>query len=208
MALQVRGIQRLIQLLMLFLSAAVPCLAQETSAWDFYLGYSHRRAETREYFRTSPIIYAFRGRDVNFNGAEASVTENRNHWFGGTLDFSFYDKTSVAAGTTPQLATTSNRRRMYSILYGPRFSYRTSWITPFAHVLLGAAHATVSVTPVGPRVSDTSFATAIGGGVDVRIKGKLAVRVIQADYFRSDLAGTSPNGYRASAGVILMLGRR
>src|SRR6266481_6410676 len=76
----------------LLLAFVTPCLAQETPAWQFFGGYSFQRADVREYFKTTPIIYTFRHHYVNMNGFEFSVTENRNRWFGGTLDFSGYYK--------------------------------------------------------------------------------------------------------------------
>ncbi len=182
--------------------------AQQTPAWDFFAGYSMRRADIREFFRSTPIIYSSRDGYSNLNGVAVSVTENRNRWFGGTIDLSFHEDSSVSPGATAQLAPTSNRHRAYSVLYGPRFSYRTAWVTPFTHVLLGVAHATRSVTPVGPRASDTAFAAAVGGGVDVKIWDRISVRVVQAEYFRSSLLDLKANSYRASAGVVFKVGRR
>lgn len=154
----------------------------------------------RQYFKSSPILFTFRNQYVNLNGWEASVTENLNRWFGGTLDLSGHYK-------TPQLLGTTNRERMFSILYGPRFSYRTPSFVPFAHVLMGAAHAAVKVTPVGPHASDNSFAMAAGGGLDVNLGSKAAIRLFQVDYFRTNVLGTRPHNYRASAGVIFYLGK-
>lgn len=154
----------------------------------------------REYFKTTPIIYAVRNQGVNLNGWDVSVTENMNRWFGGTLDISGHYKAPLVSGS-------KNRQRLYSILYGPRLFYRRPWGTAFAHVLLGAAHTQVKVTPVGPRASDLSFATAIGGGVDWNFRNKTAIRVVQAEYLRANALGNSQNSFRLSAGVILYLGR-
>ena len=155
----------------------------------------------REYFRTTPIIYAARNRGVNLIGGwDVSVTENINRWFGGTLDISGHY-------SAPEVSGTKNRQRTYSILYGPRLSYRRPWGSPFAHVLLGVAHAQVKVTPTGPRASDLSFATAIGGGLDWNFRGKTAIRLLQAEYLRANALGANQNSFRISAGIILYLGR-
>ena len=90
----------------------------------------------REYFKSTPIIYAVRNERMNLNGWDASVTEYVNRWFGGTLDIRGLYK-------SPQVRGTKNRERMYSILYGPRLAYRGPWGIPFAHVLLGVAHTQV-----------------------------------------------------------------
>ncbi len=138
---------------------------------------------------------------VNLNGWDASVTENINHWFGGTIDFSGHYKSPVVANTT-------NREQMYSIMYGPRFSRRTAWVTPYFHALFGAAHADVKVTPTGPRASDSSFAAATGGGLDLNLGNKTAIRLFQAEYFRTSLLGTRQDGLRASAGIVFHLGKK
>src|ERR1051325_9892105 len=101
-------------LLLRFLS--VICLAQRTPAWQLSGGYSVQREGVGDYFKSTPIIYTARHESVNMNGFEFSATENRNQWFGGTLDLSAYFK-------TPQIGTVSNQERIYSILYGPRISY-------------------------------------------------------------------------------------
>ena len=181
---------------MLLLS--LPCAAQETPAWQFFGGYSFQRADVREYFKTTPIIYTFRHHYVNMNGWEFAVTENRNRWFGGTLDLSGYYK-------TPKLLGISNREQIYTILYGPRFSFTQPYGIPFAHVLFGAAHTSTAVTPTGPHASDFSFAMAIGGGFDLPLKNNVAIRVLQADYLRANALGSGQNNFRLSAGVTLNL---
>jgi hypothetical protein len=199
------------ELFLLFLCAllfASPCLAQDVPAWEVSGAYSFHRADVRQYFRSTPIIYSIRGRYVNLPGWSLSVTENRGRWFGGTLDARFQYNDPLVPGATPQLAPAPNRQRIYSLMYGPRLSYRIWRLTPYGNVLFGAAHARVSVTPVGPNVNDTSFAIAAGGGVDLKIGGKFGVRVLQADYLRTNLLGTRPHGFRASSGVVFYLGQR
>ena len=118
--------KRTIHLFLLILLLTMPCLAQEVRPWEVFAGYSFQRADVREYYKTTPIIYTFRQHYVNLNGWEAAVTENVNHWFGGTLELSGYYK-------TPQFLGVSNSERMYTILYGPRFSYRNPYGTAFVH---------------------------------------------------------------------------
>jgi hypothetical protein len=177
------------------------CFAQNTPQWEVFTGYSFQRADVREYYKSTPIVYTFRHHYVNMNGFEASVTENMNRWFGGTLDFSAHFK-------TPQVLGVSNRERIYSVFYGPQFSYRKSSLgTAFAHVLLGGTHTGVSVEPTGPHASDFSFSFALGGGVDLTLTNKAAVRILQADYLRTSALGTNQNSYRLSAGMLFRLGK-
>jgi hypothetical protein len=47
---------------------------------------------------------------------------------------------------------------------------------------------------------------AIGGGFDLPLKNNTAIRVLQADYFRTNALGAGQNNFRLSAGVIFNLG--
>jgi hypothetical protein len=71
-------------------------------------------------------------------------------------------------------------------------------IRPFAEALFGAAH--VSVNNGGP--SDTSFATALGGGIDYRIIRPIAWR-FQGDYVQTRFFGATQNNVRFSTGIVL-----
>jgi|SRR5579862_4139862 len=191
-----------LQLLLLLSIFVTPGLAQETPEWQFFGGYSFQRADVREYFKTTPIIYTFRHHYVNMNGWDFSVTQNRNRWFGGTLDLSGYYK-------TPQVGGISNSEQIYSILYGPRISYpRPLWrgVSAFAHILFGGSHTSVSVTPTGPHASDFSFGMAAGGGFDLPLQNRVAIRVLQVDYFRPTSFGSGQNNYRLSTGVVFNIG--
>jgi hypothetical protein len=192
--------KRTIHLFLLVLLLAMPSLAQEFRPWEVFAGYSFQRADVREYYKTSPIIYTFRHHYANLNGWETAVTENVNHWFGGTLEFSGYYK-------TPQFLNVSNREQLYTILYGPRFSYRKPYGTAFVHGLLGAARTSVDVVPTGPHATDYSFALDMGGGVDLTLTNQTAVRLLQLDYLRTNALGSSQNNYRLSAGIVLRFGK-
>lgn len=191
---------RTLRLFLLVLFLASPCFAQTIPKWEVFGGYSYQKSNVREYFKSTPIIYTFRNQNLKLNGFDFSVTENVNRWLGGTLDFRGHYAKPVVSGTT-------NRERMYSIMYGPRFSFpRISFLTPFAHALLGVAHMNVKVTPTGPRASGTSFATAAGGGLDLKFSNNAGIRVVQAEYLRANALGANQNNFRISAGVILYLG--
>jgi len=188
----------LLRLVPLILASTIPCFSQ-TPAWEFFAGYSLERAGVHEYYKSTPIIYTFRDSYLNLNGWEASVTENVNRWVGGTLQATGNYKTPVVQGIT-------NRERMFSIVYGPRITYRTSWVTPYGHILLGIAHASVAVTPTGPHISETIFAAAAGGGVDVNLGRKVAVRVLQVQYSPMNPVGTKSDRFQGSAGIVFFVG--
>jgi hypothetical protein len=192
--------KRTIRLFLSVLLLASPSMAQEVRPWEVFAGYSFQRADVREYYKTSPIIYTFRHHYANLNGFETAVTENVNPWFGGTLEFSGYYK-------TPQFLNVSSREQMYTILYGPRFSYRKPYGTAFAQGLLGVARTSVNVVPTGPHPADYSFALDLGGGFDLTLTNQTAVRLLQVDYLRTNAFGSGQNNYRLSAGIVLHFGK-
>jgi hypothetical protein len=194
-------LNRTLRLLLFVLLFATPSFAQTIPGWEVFGGYSFQRSNTRKYFKSTPIIYTFHNEGANLNGWDVAVTENISRWFSGTLDLSGHYGSPAVSGS-------NNREQMYTIMYGPRFSMRgMGSSTPFVHVLLGAAHADVKVSPTGPHVSDLSFAMAAGGGVDLKWRDNAAIRVIQAEYLRANAIGANQNNFRISAGLILYLGR-
>jgi hypothetical protein len=193
-------LNRRIQLLLLVLFLAEPGLAQKTPGWEFYGGYSLERSDMREYYKSTPIIYTFRDQSINLNGWEASVTENLNKHFGGTVQVTGHYKTPVVLGTT-------NSESMLSLLYGPRISHRMSWGTPFGQVLFGVQRVSVAVTPVGPHIAETAFAVAAGAGLDVNLGSKTAIRVLQLQYSPMNPVGTKKSKFQISAGVVFYLGQ-
>jgi hypothetical protein len=192
------GDRRSLAFILIFFGCAASARAQNPPAWEVFGGFSEQYAQMRQYFRQTPTIYNFRTRDTLMPGFEVSVTENKSRRFGGTFDIGVHFK-------SPDVGGVKNRQNLYTVMYGPRLSSRFG----FAHFLLGAAYEKVAVTPVGPRASDLSFAFAVGGGYDLRVGKRTAIRVLQVDYFRSNNELTShPHGIRAAAGLVWTLGER
>ena len=111
---------------------------------------------------------------VNANGWNASLTGNVNRWFGVAADFS---------------GTYKSGEHLHTYMFGPVFSARSDKVTPFAHALFGGA--------------STSFAMAFGGGVDVKVADKVALRLIQGDWLVLRSEGfTSKKNARISTGIV------
>lgn len=98
--------------------------------------------------------------------------------------------------------------RRYTYMFGPEFSYRgNERVRPFAHALFGFAKTDIHKIDIdwsmqetyqyyydeAPRYyyregnttgsfSGTSFAMALGGGLDVNVNDKFAIRLFQIDY--------------------------
>jgi outer membrane immunogenic protein len=97
-----------------------------------------------------------------------------------------------------------------TITFGTRYQFRLghSPLHPFAQILAGVAHGSGSlVDGQNPSVSNSggTFAGNAGGGLDLKITHRLAIRLVEADY----LATTFDNGnndhqnnLRLSSGVV------
>jgi opacity protein-like surface antigen len=163
-------------------------MAADFPKTEIFGGYSYFRADSG--LSVMP--------NQNSNGWDASVTRNLNRFLGVTADFNgdYTSATVSGANVTGHI---------HNFLFGPTVSYRTRKFTPFAHALFGVSHLTGSTAVTGTSTvssSDNAFATALGGGVDVKINRLFAVRLAQIDYLRTQFSGTSQNNLRYSTGLV------
>jgi hypothetical protein len=119
----------------------------------------------------------------NQNGWELSGQYKFKDWLGAVADFS---------------GDYGSSTHTYYYLFGPQVSWPAR-VSPFGHVLIGGAD--VGFTNGGP--SDSSFAAAIGGGIDAKITGPLHWRIIQGDWIHSSVFGTGQNNARISTGIVI-----
>ena len=169
-----------ISALMLFL--ALPAMAQ-TPQVEMFGGFSYLRADVG-------------GADLNQKGWNFSVTENMNDWLGGVADFSGHYGHEAGLNVND-----------HTFMFGPRFSYRKSRsFTPFAQVLVGGMRASTGY--LGISQPSTDFAAAFGGGLDVKVHDKIAIRVIQAEYVVTPFLSLRQDNFRLSAGIVLQFGHR
>jgi hypothetical protein len=156
-------------------------MAQDFPRGELYGGYAYLRSD-----------------GANFNGWEASITENANSWVGVQADFSGHYNTKFNEGA-------KNELWLHNFLFGPQFAYRKSnQVNVLFHALLGATHynGKVTVPDLSESRSKVAFAVAVGAGFDVKIKQGLAFRAVQADYILNRSNGNTLNNFRISAGVV------
>jgi len=95
--------------------------------------------------------------------------------------------------------------RLKTYLAGPQLRFPGP-ISPFVHFLAGAAHesigtgASVLIT-TGP--TQTALATALGGGLDLKMLPFVSLRPIQVDYLLTHFNSKTQNQPRISAGIVL-----
>ena len=138
----------------------------------------------------------------NLNGWAASLEGKLFPHIGIGADFaSHYGSQSftqtIPGGPTFRVNVTGHQ---WELLFGPRLSIPVGNLTPFGEVMIGLAHINHGGTFAGP--TNTSFATAVGGGVDYRLIKILALR-LQVDYLHTRFYSTTQNDLRLSPGLVL-----
>ena len=133
-------------------------------------------------------------RNLNFNGWEVGGAYKVLGPVALAADFS--DTSGSFHGADTHLKT---------YLFGPQLRFPGP-ISPFAHFLVGGAHESTS-SGIGPLITSSptsnAFATAVGGGLDLKVLPLLSVRPIQVDYLLTHFNSNTQNQFRYSAGILL-----
>jgi len=101
---------------------------------------------------------------------------------------------------------------LIAYLLGARYSLRTrAPIVPFAQALIGGVRGFDAIFrgPNGSTNAPDSFAAALGGGLNMNLSRRFAIRAIQADYLQTHLpndGNNRQNNLRLSAGVVFRFG--
>ncbi|MFZ0394779.1 MAG: hypothetical protein WCF17_09725 [Terracidiphilus sp.] len=97
-----------------------------------------------------------------------------------------------------------------SYLFGPRYSLRThTRLVPFAQFLAGGVHGFDALFPGYTGAPPDAFAFAAGGGLNMNFSRRFALRLVQADYFQTQLPNDGDNRQyhlRISGGIVLRFG--
>jgi len=151
---------------------------------DVFFGYSHMGTPRCQaiFFSTRVVCDPLSAKSSNLNGWNASVEKKYLRYFGAVADFS-----GQSGGVTQR-----------NFLFGLRGGASIGRFRPFAETLFGAVHAQASVS--APLRSDTSFAEALGGGVDFRLTRLLNWRV-QADELKTGSPAFERRNLRLSSGM-------
>lgn len=127
---------------------------------------------------------------INTNGWEASLEGKLVPWVGLVADIDGHYGSGSFGGFGADVAA-------HNFLFGPRVSVQVQRFRPFAEFLIGAGHISRSN---GISDSDTSFANAVGGGLDYRVAGPVSLRG-QLDWIETRYYGETQNSVRFSTGI-------
>ncbi|SEG69858.1 hypothetical protein SAMN05421819_4387 [Bryocella elongata] len=120
---------------------------------------------------------------------------------------------NLTAGHASSIGSSGVPLSLFSFTVGPRYRWkeRGRW-SPYGEGLFGAAHGFNSLFPstsnnalAMPGYSATSFALRLGGALDYRLRGSLAVRVLDVGYVYSMLpngAANHQNDLHVGAGIV------
>jgi hypothetical protein len=185
--------------LILIACTGLTCEAQTTDQKnEFFAGYSYQSADintlTIDPQRTSQ------------NGVNLEYTRYVTRNLGITGDFSAHfhrDNTNSSGGRF------TRKRDQYSLLGGLQFkTHNGSGLQPFVHALFGVAlfrGFTSDITSSGNVFTideATSFAMALGGGLDIHTGKRIDVRLIQVDYSPTHFGSGWQHNVRLSIGII------
>jgi hypothetical protein len=133
----------------------------------------------------------------NFHGWEGSLEGKLAPFIGLVTDISGHYGTQTYTPGPPGPPTFRVTGHQYEVLFGPRVSVPVGKFTPFGEFFVGVAHIGSS----GAFPTNTSWATALGGGLDYRLVRLVAVRA-EGDYVRTNFFSTSQNDIRISTGIV------
>jgi len=211
--------RRLMFLAILIAACASVSFAQSTddyNKYDIFAGYSHNRVDTG-IGDNDPQLDDIIDEREGFHGFNASVTRNVTRYVGFKFDLSgHYNQTTLPVAGTAQLDLDSS---LYNFLGGVQLkdNSKETRFKPFAHALVGAAHAKVEGTfsnnvciavfpspcPANFDESDTGFAGAFGGGLDIRASERVDIRAFQFDYNPTRLfGGGTQHNFRVGIGIV------
>jgi hypothetical protein len=197
--------------------ALVSIAARAEDRFEIYGDYS--------YLHFSPSIAGMSSR--SFNGGGAGVTLYFLKIFGIKADFQGYGSTTFTrtyngtvvlpgGGTIPAGSYTS-QGNMFTYLAGPELRLPIPKVKPFVEVLVGGSYTNAYVNfsnvinHAGGSVNlgnQHPFTMAAGGGLDVDVSKRLAIRLGEIDYvlsrYSNPLTSTNnQNNLRYCGGLIL-----
>ena len=210
----------MIKFLKILLSTCVLCAAalaqadtDEYKKNEFYAGYSNQQLDRGSYRTANGFEGAYVRNIHKFFGIKGSVSGAYRR---DNYSFTLQDPT-VPGGTFSYRQKSSSS--LYNLLGGVQVKNNASKarFKPFAHALAGVAVSRekidISCTSANcPSIyaptsnftfTDTRFAAAVGGGLDIKINDRVDFRAIQVDYnpiFRG--GGSWNHNIRFGTGIV------
>jgi peptidoglycan-associated lipoprotein len=141
---------------------------------------------------------------VTYNATRSSSVPGSNFWMeGGSVELQarFYRGLGVVADIsgahTANINTSGVGLDLVTATFGPRYTWAPAhWrYELFGQVLAGEANGFNSVfpTPSGAADSSNSLALKMGGGMNIALSRRIALRAIEANWLRTQLPNATTN---------------
>ena len=192
--------------------ASIAAAQSDYKKFEFFGGYSHNRIDTG-IGDDDPDLGDIIDEREGFHGFNTSVTGNVTRYVGVKFDFSGHFKSRTFLTDAVDIDS-----RVFNFLGGVQIKDNGTEGTfkPFAHALAGAAHARNRVNfnsgciaifpspcPDDFTASETGFAAAFGGGIDIRLNDRFDIRAIQVDYNPTRLFDSTQHNFRIGVGIVI-----
>jgi opacity protein-like surface antigen len=209
--------------LLLSLGIFTTTFAQTTTSDDYnkvegFVGYSNNQVDLGLSDDNEDFQDFFEDRQ-SFHGVNASVVGNFNRYVGVRGDFSAnfkdFEFNTGAPGEDFEV-----KASVMNFLAGVQVKDNAkegSRIRPFAYGLVGVARSKAKLSSSfftsdfcnEPGIdcdtfneSETAFAAAIGGGLDIKVTRRFSVRAFQVDYNPTRFADSTQHNFRFGFGVV------
>src|SRR5664280_2102930 len=150
--------------------------------------------------------------DYKINDIPKGFDASNTYYFSGAHNIGLLMDGSghFNGATTPGNPFTSNDKTGVGYaLFGIQYKYHTNSLSPFVRGFVGTAN----ISPDCCHDTEWSFAAGGGGGLDLRVKPRFSIRLVQADYIYSNYSHIFPsthptqwNSVRLAAGVVINFG--
>jgi hypothetical protein len=135
-------------------------------------------------------------------GGSVELSADVYRGFGVAADFAVSHASNIT-GNGINLTT-------FTPTVGPRYTWSHRKLAIFGEGLVGVSDASSGVFPAtgGAQMTARSFAAQMGGGMDLRLSGHIALRPVEASWLRTQFPnGTTnvQNTFQLGAGVVFRL---
>ena len=185
--------------------------------WEIFGGYSQNRIDNAGEADFDPATGEVKARRAGFHGFNASATFNFSRYLGAKGDVSghYKNRTFPFGSSATGIEIKSS---LYNFLAGAQIKDNATESTfkPFAHALAGVVYSRdrfilrddvciaifPSSCPINELSTETRFAGAVGGGLDIKASNRFDIRAIQVDYNPMRLGESTQNNLRIGVGLV------
>jgi hypothetical protein len=185
---------------------AASASAQAIPKWELYSGYSEDL--------TGGEIPA--EKQLPTNGVQVELARVVTSYFrvSGQFNAQFADHVVDLGPPPPPGGIHVNSKELLG-LFGPEATYRgLKRFDIFGHYLIGLAYGRdnkcCDIIPAIPTATYTTWAYALGGGVDLKLGRRVSVRLLGFDWITTHFPATSPeaqDNWRMTSGFVFHLGK-